>query len=411
MIGEGGLDTNVREVWNGGKFLPAVSREGTLSSDQIIEAINIRTTLKEDGYPESIAALAKKFKVDKKTMSRILGQDNVDRFYRNNDLGDPPNMQHFYSEARRGAETYSPTRTDARLDEIVSLLNTSPSYKNLTKDDFLNLPKEAQESLASYAASIKNPSNAPLSSQNNRFKKYIEVVAGKDANRLKGISGKRKQALPIFDIISNPEVRSLFPKAFEEISIGGQPLSFDSPEKVTAENVNRLNMAIAKHYGQLSTPKSKYGGNARDSLVFHKAREFATNGAGWNDRGDPSQHARNLAKIWYSNLNLGQHVEFEVLWDRQQMINKALRTEKGQIQKSHQQVLHHPQWLSKGGETSYEQDYNWELLPKWRHDVVHADKIWSDRKKRDEMIKKFSIMNLRNDPDYLRKSWEGTAWD
>ena len=402
LIGEGGENAGLKRVWGGGNFLPAVTR-GPLSTDQIKEVIDLRRTLMVSGKPIGYRELAKRFGVDSKTIGSILNQNYVDDFYRQNNLGDAPNMAQFN------------VNKVLTQDEIVDLLRLGKPnqkvnrYANLTVDEYLKLPKNEQTKLRGYARNIKNPSDATLSSQKNRLKKYIDDFAGVDADRLKGIGEGRTASLPIFNIINNPDVRRLFPKAFNEIASSNNPILFKKASDATAENINVLNRAIAKHYSPTFEPKNKYN-YAKNSLAFHKARELATQGAGWKEDGSPSSDALKMGFEWVNNLNPAQLVEFEAMWDQQQRMNKILRDPLGRVSKSSQMTLHHPQWLSKEGETSYRQDYNWEMLPKWKHDQVHADKIWSDRKKREEMIKKFSIMNLRDNPGYASKSIEGTIW-
>jgi hypothetical protein len=403
LIGEGGENAGVKRVWDGGNFLPAVTR-GPLSTDQIKEVIDLRRTLKVSGKPIGYRELAKRFGVDSKTIGSILQQDFVNDFYVKNNLGVPPNMAHFNLN-----KALTPR-------EVVDLLRAGKpnqkvnKYADLTLDEYLRLSKDDQGVLRGYARNIKNPSDASLSSQKNRLKKYIDDFAGEDADRLKGIGGERTASLPIFNIINNPDVRKLFPKAFNEIASGDNPILFKKASDATEENINVLNRAIVKHYSPTFKPKNKYN-YAKNSLAFHKAREFATQGAGWKEDGSPSSSALKMGFEWVNNLTPAKFAEFEALWDHQQRMNRLLRDPQGRVNKSFQRTLHHPQWLSKGGETSYRQDYNWELLPKWKHDQVHADKILSDRKKRDEMIKKFKLRNLIEDPEYVMKSFEGTIWD
>ena len=400
LIGEGGLETIVKDVWKGGVF-SAAARKFPLSNTQIQKVIEARKTLGEDGRPITYDTLADNFGVNRKTISQVLQQKFVNEFYSKNNLGSAPNMAQFN------------INTPLTTDEIVALLRAGRpkqkvnKYSSITKDEFLALPKEKRERLTRQASKTKSPINAPLSNQTKRFKSYIDRAAGEDVNRLKGKVGGRKKSLSIVDIVTNPEVRKLFPKAFKELSSGG--VLFRKPSDVTAENMFALNTAINKYYGGFL--EGSTGHSARTSLTFHKAREFAAQGAGYSSGTSPGPHARNLAKVWYSNLNPAQRAEFEAMWDWQQRLNNViLRDQKGRISKAHQRVLHHPQWLSKGGLTSYEQDYNWEMLPQWKHDKVHADKILSDRRKRDESIRKFTLMNLMEDPEYVMKSWEGTAW-
>jgi len=410
LIGEGSDPASVKRVWGGGNFLPAITK-GPLSIDQIKEVIDLRRTLMVSGKPIGYRELAKRFGVDSKTIGNILQQSFIDNFYAKNNLGDPPNIAHFN------------VNNPMTPKEVVDILRVGKpnqkvnKYSNLTLDEYLGLPKNEQTKLRGYARNIKNPSDASLSKQKNRFKGYIDQLAGEDADRLKGITGvgskgePRTASLPIFNIINNPEVRKLFPEAYKEISSGDNPISFSSPKDATAENINILNRSIAKHYGAKSAGQTSKYNYANKALAFHKAREFATRGAGWKEDGSPSTVAVKMGFQWVNNLTPAQFAEFEAFWDQQQRLNKLMRDPLGRIRKSHQMTMHHPQWLSKGGETSYRQDYNWEMLPKWKHDQVHADKIWSDRKKRDEMIKKFKLRNLIEDPEYVRESWEGTIWD
>jgi predicted transcriptional regulator len=244
---------------------------------------------------------------------------------------------------------------------------------------------------------IQDNSNAkanPYNKQLNGLRSFIERSYPEEFEEiLKNSKGKNKS---LTQILYHPIIRRDFGDLIDKAIENGLDLSSGATKQGT-KSLETLRALRADMDGNL--PSLIFGSSPqiKKDIIKHKAREFAYAA---DRKGNPNPEDTRLAGEWFDNLTPADKVDARAPMELRGLLNAAITTPEGIIDKNYRRVYHHNYELGQGfPHTSNQNDFS--IVTDLDHRRIHADPAYTGRPPlgpEDPGFVRRTIMNLFNNP-------------